>query len=94
MSIDFFPQTKEAEIAQNVSIITRIRQGTQPLDRDLGIDAAYLDTAGTRGQALLAATIVDQLPQQEPRIEVKGVTFSGDTEHGQYSPTIEYEVTG
>lgn len=92
MSFDIIPESTQAEIAQNVRVITTTRRGTQPLDRDLGINGEYLDAAGSRGQALLAADIIDALPQQEPRINVRAVEFEGDAAAAEYSPVIEYEV--
>lgn len=94
MSINLMPSSTDEEIAQNVRIISSTPRGSQPLDRDLGIQANLLDASGDRGQALLAAAIIDTLPQQEPRITVKGVTFTGDATSGEYTPAIDYEVKG
>lgn len=91
MGFNYSPDETE-EIAQNVDVICRTMKGTQPMDRNLGIDSRFLDAAGTRGQALLSAAIIDDLPEQEPRVVVKQVSFNGSVETGQYEPVIEYEV--
>lgn len=92
MSYEIQPADTGQEIAQNVRVITTTRRGTQPLDRELGIDGRYIDAAGTRGRALLAADILDTLPRQEPRVGVKSVDFTGQPDAGEYSPVIDYEV--
>lgn len=92
MRIDIKPETTLAEIDQNVRTILATRKGTQPLDRDLGLDAQYLDQPGTRGQALMSAAVMDALPAQEPRVDVKQVRFTGDPERADYQPIIDYEV--
>jgi len=93
MTLNLQPETTTEEIAQNVRVISRTRRGSQPLDRQLGISAEIVDMAGTRGQALYAAAVIDALPQQEPRVTVKRVTFEGDAAAAQYAPVIQYEVT-
>ncbi|MCE5315156.1 MAG: hypothetical protein ABFD49_11120 [Armatimonadota bacterium] len=92
MTLNLQPATINDEIAQNVRVISRTRRGSQPLDRQLGINGELVDTAGTRGQALYAAAVIDTLPQQEPRVVIKQVRFDGDAAAAQYSPVIEYEV--
>jgi phage baseplate assembly protein W len=92
MTIILQPSTTSEEIAQNVRIIAGTRQGTQPLNRSLGIQADIIDAPGPRGQALFVAAIIDTLPRQEPRVNVNRVEFSGDSSGGEYSPTIDYEV--
>lgn len=92
MSLTLHPATTNVEIDQNVRVISRTVRGTQPLDRDLGIDGRYLDAAGTRGEALMAAALIDTLPDQEPRIEVKRVRFEGNRSSANYVPVVEYEV--
>ncbi len=92
MSFNFVPNTTAEEIEQNVKVISRVVRGTQPLNRALGLDPEILDMPGQRGMALLQAEIIDQLPQQEPRINVKKVSFTGDAAAAQYEPVIEYEV--
>lgn len=86
------PETTNEEIAQNVRVICRTRRGSQPLNRELGISAEIVDAAGTRGQALYAAAVIDALPQQEPRVTVKQVRFSGHPAAAEYAPVVEYEV--
>jgi len=94
MSLDFAPATESAEISQNVRIIMATVRGSQPLNRSLGIDGGIVDAPGTRGRALLTSALIEQLPRQEPRIDVKSVNWSGDFGSGEYEPRIEYEVIG
>lgn len=93
MNINLMPDNTQAEIAQNVAVIIGTRRGTQPLDRDLGIDGKWLDEASVRGRALLSATIISDLPQQERRITVNSVTFGADDGSGISEPIIEYAIT-
>lgn len=94
MELSLKPESVNAEIAQNVAVIIATRRGTQPLDRRFGIDGEWLDDDSPRGRALLSATIIDALPQQERRIVVKQVTFGAGPEAGQVQPTIAYEIRG
>lgn len=92
MSIKIIPESTTVEIAQNVNTILGTTRGTCPLNRGLGIDAAIVDMPAARGMALLSADIIDALPQQEPRINIKKVAFSGDAIDGKFLPKVEYEV--
>ncbi|HEY3376573.1 MAG TPA: hypothetical protein VGL77_03680 [Armatimonadota bacterium] len=92
MGIQWIPASHTAEIAQNVRTITTIPRGSVPLDRTLGIDTNVLDQAGTRGQALYAAALIDALPLQEPRVSVDRVTFGASESNGTVHPQIAYTI--
>lgn len=92
MSIDLSLNTTAEEIAQNVRIITTTQKGSQPFNRGLGLSSSAVDMPSARGMALLQAEIINELPRQEPRVNVKSVQFSGDLLCGEFEPVIDYEV--
>ncbi|MCD7862875.1 MAG: GPW/gp25 family protein [Lachnospiraceae bacterium] len=65
-----------------------IQAGTQPLDRDLGIDTeGILDYPFSVAQNKLAVEIVEKIEKYEPRVKVKSVTFEGSSD-GRLAPRI------
>lgn len=76
-------------------VILGTRRGTQVLDRDLGISGEYVDAPTNRGRALLSADILDALPEQEPRVNVRSVRFADSIAgvlEGASAPVVDYEV--
>jgi hypothetical protein len=58
------------EIAQNVKTILSTVKGTVPLDRDFGLDPAFIDAPVRAARALFAAQVVQAIKKYEPRVEV------------------------
>jgi len=52
--VNLFPQTVIEEILQNVSVLLTTVVGSVPLDRNLGINATFIDVPAQRAMMKLA----------------------------------------
>lgn len=89
----FTPEEFE-DIKECLETLLSIRAGSQPLDRDLGIDYEQivgfpLDVA----KNMLSLEIIEKVERYEPRVEVSSVSFTGDTD-GQLVPHIYFVKAG
>ena len=83
-----FDLSETEKIIQNVNnIVSRIR-GTLPLNRGKGISNDYIDEAQGISEAKMTVEIIEEIEREEPRYQVKGVTFEYD-ENGKTVPSIE-----
>lgn len=85
-----FSPEEFADIKQCLETLLSIRAGSQPLNRDLGIDldsvVGYpLDVA----KNMLSLEIMEKVRKYEPRVEVESVEFIGSTD-GQLKPHIHF----
>lgn len=68
-----------------------IRAGSQPLDRDLGIDLDNIAGYPTNvARNMLSLEIIEKVRRYEPRVEVVSVDFKSD-ENGLLSPQILFK---
>ena len=89
----FTPEEFE-DIKMCLETLLSIRAGSQPLDRELGIDYEQivgfpLDVA----KNMLSLEIIEKVERYEPRVEVSSVSFTGDTD-GQLVPHIYFVKAG
>lgn len=89
----FTPEEFE-DIKICLETLLSIRAGSQPLDRELGIDYEQavgfpLDVA----KNMLSLEIIEKVERYEPRVEVSSVTFTGDAD-GQLVPHIYFVKAG
>ena len=85
-----FSPDEFADVKQCLETLLSIRAGTQPLDRNLGIDldsiVGYpLDVA----RNMLSLEIIEKVETYEPRVEVVSVEFEAATD-GQLKPIIHF----
>lgn len=85
----FYPE-EFADVKQCLETLLSIRAGSQPLDRNLGIDfdsvVGYpLDVA----RNMLSLEIIEKVHAYEPRVEIESVEFMGSTD-GQLKPHIHF----
>lgn len=85
-----FSPEEFADIKQCLETLLSIRAGTQPLDRNLGIDldsiVGYpLDVA----KNMLSLEIMEKVEIYEPRVEVTSVDFESNTD-GVLKPHIHF----
>lgn len=69
-----------------------VRAGSQPLDRELGID--YDMTVGypvNVAMNMLALEIIEKVEHYEPRVKVESVNFGTDTD-GMLSPCVRVKA--
>lgn len=85
-----FSEAEFADVKQCLETLLSIRAGSQPLDRNLGINlddiVSYpLDVA----RNMLALEIIEKVNTYEPRVEVEDIEFEGNTD-GQLKPIIHF----
>ncbi len=83
------------DIKMCLETLLAIRAGSQPLDRELGIDYERIvgyprDVA----KNMLSLEIIEKVERYEPRVEVTSITFTGDAEDGQLVPHVHFVKAG
>ena len=89
----FTPEEFE-DVKRCLTMICSIRAGSQPLDRDLGIN--YDGIIGyplNVAENMLALEIADKVKIYEPRVEIDSVSFEKNT-NGQMIPRIRFVRKG
>ena len=93
--INFSPQSKAAEVIQNVRCILATRKGSVPFDRAFGVSWDMLDRPLPVAKAMMIAAVVEAVQEYEPRAAVRGVRFSDDPAsamEGRLSPVVTIEI--
>lgn len=90
LNSDGFPPDEFADIKLCLETLLSVREGSQPLDREFGINldgvAGYpLDVA----KNMLALEIIEKVRIYEPRVEVDNVEFEANTD-GQLIPHVHF----
>ena len=92
-NINFSPASELEEIAQNVQTIISTVQETVPLYRDFGIDPDMIDQPLNESiKNKIVLQVVDRVNRYEPRVRVRGVSFSGNTLDGELHVKVQVEV--
>lgn len=91
VAVNFAPVTELEEILQNVRTILSTVKYSVPLDREFGLSAEYLDKPIPVAEASMASDIMTTLKKYEPRVEVTGITFSGD-DTGSLVPKLTIRI--
>ncbi len=79
-AVNFAPATETEEILQNVRTILATREGSVPLDRDLGLTWEHIDKPYPVARSLMTAAVIEAIEAYEPRATVESVEFDGDAE--------------
>ena len=83
-----FSQSEFDEIKNCLETLLSVRAGSQPLDRDFGIDYdGSADLPVEVAKNILAVEITEKIETYEPRVEVDSVTFKTG-ESGQLIPIV------
>jgi phage baseplate assembly protein W len=87
---DGFTPEEFADIKLCLETLLSIQAGTQPMDRDLGINLDEIAGYPTNvAQNMLSLEIIEKVSIYEPRVEVSSVDFESDTD-GQIIPHIYF----
>lgn len=89
--IDFAPESEYVEIMQNIRCIMSTIKQSVPLDRDFGVDAAYVDKPTAIAEAMLADEIISAIQKYEPRVTVTAISFTA-TVDGQIIPKVQVTI--
>ena len=87
--INLAPQTLYEEVIQNVWFLLSSLEYDIPLNREFGLNAAYIDKPITTATALATADIYDKIGEYEPRAEIVSIDFTTDYERGILKPKVE-----
>lgn len=74
-TINLFPETLVEEVVQNIQTLLSTVVGSVPLDRELGLEVAFIDDPEPRGMMRLSIFALETIQEYEPRVEVKSVDF-------------------
>ncbi len=90
-AIDFAPDSKVAEVLQNIQTILTTIKGEIPLDRSFGINGKVIDMPMPRAMAVWSNEIFNQVRKYEPRAEIVNISFDGE-DTGKLIPTVEVKI--
>jgi phage baseplate assembly protein W len=95
---NFAPTGTVEEVLQNVRTLIMTEKYSVPLDRDLGIDAAFLDRPAPDAMARLRVRMNEEIHRYEPRAKVKIIEFrqyaDGTALSGKFYPVAHVEIRG
>lgn len=92
--INIAPKTVEEEVIQNLWFLYSSIEYDVPLDRELGLNATYIDKPIETAKALATTDVYDKTEEYEPRAEIVNIDFSVDYERGILKPIVEVEING
>lgn len=76
--INWFTESVIEEILQNVAVLITTVRGSVVLDRNLGIDASFIDEPSPRGMMKASIFLLETIQEYEPRVHVQSVDFAPD----------------
>lgn len=85
-----FSAEEFADVKRCLETLLAIRAGSQPLDRELGIN--YEEVVGYPldvARNMLSLEIIEKVSIYEPRVQVESVDFESNTD-GQLKPIIHF----
>lgn len=79
----------EAEdILRCLNTLYSTRQGSQPLDRNFGIDWGFIDKPLPIAQQEYAFEVIKKTREYEPRVKVQKITYESNEVDGKIWPVI------
>ena len=90
--IDLNPD-EETEAAQNIAVLLATREGSVPLDREIGIPMDYIDMPGNLAESQLEAELSMAVAEQETGLAVE-VVEARFTEDGKARVMVEVVENG
>lgn len=89
LDLEGFTPEEFADIKQCLSTLLSVRAGSQPYDRNLGIDfEGIVDYPLEVARNALALEIIEKVKTYEPRVEVQSVEFEKTDIDGQLVPHV------
>lgn len=83
-----FLDDETEEILRNVNIILETSKYSCPLNRDLGLNATFIDDPTETAKAAIRAEIAEQIEKYEPRAKVTAISFEEEQDKGIIKPKI------
>lgn len=92
VKIRFNYDAPEAEdILRCLETLYSTRKGSQPLDRNFGLDWGFIDKPLPVAQQEYAFEVIKKTREYEPRVRVREVTYEFDESNGKMKPVITLE---
>lgn len=91
--IDFAPAAELQEILQNVITICSTIKHSVPMDREFGIDPAFIDQPVSELKGKYTQEVVRAVRRFEPRARVTRIEFDADID-GKVTPRLFIKVAG
>lgn len=82
-----FPEEEADEIKRCLATLYSVREGEQPLNREFGLNTAFLDYPMPIAQNMFALEVVEKTKKFVPRVKVEEVSYKYG-EAGQMIPII------
>lgn len=86
-------ENEEEDIRRCLTTLYLIREGEQPLDRDLGLSQEFLDKNDPVARNLLALEIIEKTKRYETRVSVEKVEYKTAKE-GMLIPVVYLKGSG
>ncbi len=80
-------ESEEEDIRRCLTALYLIREGEQPLDRNLGLSQEFIDKNDPVARNLLALEIIEKTKQYETRVAVEKVEYKS-TKEGMLIPVV------
>lgn len=80
-----------SEIKRCLENLYGTKAGTQPMDRNFGINDQFVGMPIEVAENMLTLEIIEKTEMYEPRVKVNSITFEVDSENGRITPTIKLE---
>lgn len=87
---DGFSPEEYEEVVLCLETLLSIRKGSQPLDRDFGIDHEIVGCPVDVAKNRMSLEILEKIETYEPRVEVDTIEFKADID-GKLSPVIQFK---
>lgn len=95
IELHFDYNSSDAEdISRCLRTLYATRAGSQPLNRDFGLDWGFIDKPLPVAQQEFALEVILKTKKYEPRVKVKEVTYKLDGTSGKMRPVISLTKGG
>ena len=85
-----FTPEEFADVQESLRMLFAVRAGSQPMDRDFGIDfEGMVDYPEPVARNVLSVEITDKVGKYEPRVEIDDIIFTTG-EDGQMIPHVHF----
>ncbi len=86
-------ENESEDIRRCLTALYMIREGEQPLDRNLGLSQEFIDKNDPVARNMLALEIIEKTKQYESRVEVEKVEYKTANE-GMLIPVVYLKGSG
>ena len=86
-----YDEPEAEDILRCLKTLYSTRKGSQPLDRNFGLDWGFIDKPLPVAQQEYAFEVIKKTREYESRVRVKEVTYEFDESNGKMKPVITLE---